>query len=505
MKGSIILLFFIILLISPIYGISNIQITPDHPKIGDTVTITGKANPNEKINCNVSFEVDPPVFSTYYLYTMNDVKIPTMPNNFKVIAENVKNLYVSVKMGIWITKSAIANSNGIAIVSQSNVPIGTYDIKIGGQIKDLSKPVKLKIVASTAIKADESGNFKYSYKVDNIPAGTIVQLDIGGVKKEFSVGSDIPIPEPSNDTQSVNNKTNSQYSNEEINTTNYKNIVKYCNNSTKIIILSPTKNIVNSSPIVLNMTIESNRTYSVYIFLNSKPLSYTIEDNHYVGKLYLKNGINILEIALKDNKGNINYKKILKIEYINISNTSGNKIEYTMKLTENEQNIKNSLSNTSKNNYTIKKTIIKNINGYIYLVIKNGTIINKNGEINIKKINIPNTTFACYISPKDAEFTPPLILTIKFENQTLDDKIEVLFYNSSLKSWVSIPYKIRNNTIIIQIKNSGYYAIKLNEMNQSSINRSHSATNVIKSILVFLKAIIIILIDKFQQYMYSIF
>ena len=186
---KLILIFYLgLIFISSNYAASNIFISPYIPNIDENISLTGKANPNEDINCQAWFEVNPMVSAPYYGYIMNSVEIPSSPNNFKVVGENVNDLSVSVKTGIWVTKSANANSEGIAVVSQSNVPIGTYDIKIGGKIKDASKPVKLKIIASTTVKADKNGDFKYTYKIiKDIPKTTVIHLNIENTSKNISI------------------------------------------------------------------------------------------------------------------------------------------------------------------------------------------------------------------------------------------------------------------------------------------------------------------------------
>jgi len=196
MKKLLFVVLGLILIAPPVYGISNLTITPSDPKVGDIITITGKANPKEDINCQIYFEVDPLIAPPYYGYIINNIEIPTTPNSFKIVAENVNSLSISTKVGIWVTRRVEANEKGVAIFSKSNIPRGNYDIKIGGTIKDLEKPVKLKIYASTKIKADENGNFKYSYRINNIPEGTVVHLNIDGVKRDIVVKGSIPTPPP---------------------------------------------------------------------------------------------------------------------------------------------------------------------------------------------------------------------------------------------------------------------------------------------------------------------
>ncbi|XRO75821.1 hypothetical protein ACO3TA_02890 [Methanocaldococcus sp. 28A] len=389
-------------LIHPIYAeVKDIQITPSNPKVGDTITLTGKANPNEDIKCKVWFEVTPIISPPYYGYIMNNVEIPTLPNNFKVIGENVNDLSVSVKMGIWITKSAKADKNGVAIVSQSNVPVGTYDIKIGGTIKNQSKPVKLKIIASTTIKADENGNFRYTYKVNNIPAGTVIHLNIGGIYKDILIRSDLPSPpEVENTTTQTNTKLETESQN-----------INVINNNSN-----------NSSTEI------SNKEYE--------------------------------KIENKDvSENNINLNKVEK-ENLNNSLTI-NKITET---TNNSKPVTN-INNLKERENIIEGTIIKNIGKNAKLIIYDGTRVSKEGEIQIREITLPNVTLAYYISPKDAEFSIPLILKIKIE-QPQNKEIKVLYYDDKLKSWISIPYIVdEENNIVIKINKSGYYAIEEKEIN----------------------------------------
>jgi len=64
-----------------------------------------------------------------------------------VEAEGAKNLNVRVKKVIWVTKSSEA-SGDTAIVSQSNVPPGTYKIKLDGNAAKRVPKVNLNITAS---------------------------------------------------------------------------------------------------------------------------------------------------------------------------------------------------------------------------------------------------------------------------------------------------------------------------------------------------------------------
>ncbi|WP_048055593.1 hypothetical protein [Methanotorris igneus] len=458
----------ILLLISSVYAVSDVKITPSNPKVGDIITITGKANPNEDINCQAWFEISPSiVIQPYFLHKMYNVEIPSTPNAFKVIGENVDRLYINIKMGIWVTKSATANSDGIAVISKSNVPAGTYDMEIGGTIKDPSKPVKLKIIASTTIKADENGNFKYSYKANNIPEGTVVHLNIGGVSRDVLIGGDTPTP-PTTVTDNT--------------TTTDKVLDK---EPPKIIVLSPSKREFNTDKVDFDIIVEDKSSYSVKIYLNGKEIKYKKEDNHLFGTLYLNPGENELKIEAEDKFNNKN-EVILKLIYT-YNKISENKEEQSNK---NTNEIKEIISEkkTEKNNNQeniVYGTVIKKV-GNATLIIEDGTKISKEGEINIEEVPIPNTTISYLITPEDAEFSKPLELRIKIKNKN----ISVLYYDKSLNSWINVPYTIDEGEVIIKINKGGYYAIK--ELNLND-DKSSIFDNIRNTFVVFFNIILLII------------
>ncbi len=88
-------------------------------------------------------------------------------------------------MVLWVTKSSEA-SGDTATVSQSNVPPGTYTIKIDGDAGEGVSEVNLKITAFKGIKADSNGNFSYSYNTTAVPPGNF-EVKVGGITKEITL------------------------------------------------------------------------------------------------------------------------------------------------------------------------------------------------------------------------------------------------------------------------------------------------------------------------------
>jgi hypothetical protein len=97
-------------------------------------------------------------------------------------------------MLIWWTKSADA-TNGVATVSQSNVPSGTYDIRIDGDAADGTSYVDLRITASSTITCDSQGRFEYKYASSGVPPGAFT-LQIGGITRTVTLLASLPTPTP---------------------------------------------------------------------------------------------------------------------------------------------------------------------------------------------------------------------------------------------------------------------------------------------------------------------
>jgi hypothetical protein len=177
----------ILLSVSPAAAtVSDWEFSPQKLVSGDILNLQGSASPGEKIDVSVNFEKTVPISGGKYEYVLEDVKIPDgFSNSFKVEATGAKNLNVRVKMGIWVTKSSEA-SGDTAIVSQSNVPPGTYTIKIDGDAGEGVSEVNLKISASQKVEANSNGDFSYSYNTKAVPSGDF-EVKVGDIKKEITI------------------------------------------------------------------------------------------------------------------------------------------------------------------------------------------------------------------------------------------------------------------------------------------------------------------------------
>ncbi|MGI5945315.1 MAG: hypothetical protein ACOX7X_11355, partial [Methanosarcina flavescens] len=185
----VVLSIFVLVVTSPAAAsVNNWEFSPQEPVRGDTINIKGSASPGEEVGVYVTFDKTVPVSGGKFEYILEDVKIPGgLDNFFTVEARGAKNLNVRVKMVVWITKSSEASGETVT-VSQSNVPPGTYDIKIDGEAKKGISNVNLKIKAFQKIKADSNGELGYSYNTKAIPPGDF-EIKVGEITKTVTIKS----------------------------------------------------------------------------------------------------------------------------------------------------------------------------------------------------------------------------------------------------------------------------------------------------------------------------
>lgn len=181
MKLIVVLIIFI--LSSAAYAF---EISSYNPGPGEKVTLTGTANPGQEVEFKTSFQMNLPVTSGRYEYEASGVEVPQKPNTFAVTATGVKDINVGVKIGIWISKRFTA-TNGVASISQSNVPPGKYDLKVFGQATEDKSSVNLDVMAKTAVKADSAGKYSLSIDTSGIASGAY-KIEGAGETKAIQVG-----------------------------------------------------------------------------------------------------------------------------------------------------------------------------------------------------------------------------------------------------------------------------------------------------------------------------
>ncbi|RQD91326.1 hypothetical protein D5R95_01180, partial [Methanosalsum natronophilum] len=168
-------------------SVTELSIKPPDPTVGDVLEAWGTAKPNSKIEVSVTFEKEIPVNDGKYFFEFDRVAIPEAPNRYTVKAVGAKNLNFTVKMFVMFTRTSQAK-DGVAIFSDSNVPSGTYDIRIDGDAEDGKDSIVLGIEAVQTIPTNEEGKFHYKYDTTPLVDGEF-KVQAGDVVEYIKLNS----------------------------------------------------------------------------------------------------------------------------------------------------------------------------------------------------------------------------------------------------------------------------------------------------------------------------
>jgi hypothetical protein len=152
--------------------VSSVDVMPKNPVQGDVVTVTVTATPNKSVPVSVDFSTNLTIINGGYEILLEGLKVPDPPNSFTVSASGVQDLNISVKFGVWLTKSATA-SGGVATILQDGVPAGSYDVRIFGGASPGVSEVGIKVVAASKVVIGSDGIYTYNYDTAVIPVSSL--------------------------------------------------------------------------------------------------------------------------------------------------------------------------------------------------------------------------------------------------------------------------------------------------------------------------------------------
>lgn len=183
------LLIVFLLLFGTVVSSANAKVTdwevsPEIPKNGDTLVISGLASPEEEVEVSISFEKAVPVYMGEYSYEFENIEVLNFNNLFTVRAEGVENLKVKMKMILSKTESAWADE-GIATVSYSGVSPGEYKVRVEGVAEDGASVVNLRVTKVQKLKAGKDGKFNYIYQTESVPSGKL-EIRLGNSERKIT-------------------------------------------------------------------------------------------------------------------------------------------------------------------------------------------------------------------------------------------------------------------------------------------------------------------------------
>lgn len=163
------------------------EVSPENPKIGDTLVISGFAFPEEEVEISVSFEKTVPVYLKEYTYEFENIEILNFNNFLTIRAEGVENLKAKMRMVLSKTENAWADE-GVATISYTGVSPGAYRVRVDGIAEDGASSVNLQVTTVQRLNAGADGKFSYRYSTSSIPSGKL-EIKVGDSKREIIFNS----------------------------------------------------------------------------------------------------------------------------------------------------------------------------------------------------------------------------------------------------------------------------------------------------------------------------
>lgn len=190
-------------------AVTEISISPENPSPGDTITVTGKASPNEVVTASVSFEQVQMVSGGTFSYSLSSLTIPEGSDSFGLTASGVDNLIIEAKVPLLgyvsVPGNFISFNGNTATFGTGKISSGTYDIRLSGSSGE--SEVNLAFIARATITADEDGNFVYTYNTDNIPEGDY-RVKLGGKSLQVNLGDTQEGSQPSSSSSGSKKSSN---------------------------------------------------------------------------------------------------------------------------------------------------------------------------------------------------------------------------------------------------------------------------------------------------------
>jgi uncharacterized protein (DUF2141 family) len=203
--GLLLLFAFIVSVANAGASVTELNVNPSVVVQGETLSISGKATPNEEVSLKSSFVISLPVSEGKYSEEFKGIHFPTGKKTFSVRAENIKDIRVSLGPLLFMTfKYPLGGpqkaTNGVASLSIS-LPfsgidvVGEKNVRVYGAALDDATSVILTTDMAIKITADKNGDFKLDLDTEGVPLGEF-SIAAGGKEKTVQIVSSKPESTP---------------------------------------------------------------------------------------------------------------------------------------------------------------------------------------------------------------------------------------------------------------------------------------------------------------------
>ena len=204
-------------------SVTGLNVNPQIVVQDETLSISGKASPNEEVWVGSSFEISLPISDGRYNEEFKGINFPEGEKKISVRAENIENVQMSIspftatcdgetiKVTLWpiipipLIKRPLKIINGVVTLSFSfpmtisgtkiDIPPGKRDIEISGDAADGATSVNLNVATSIKVTADSNGDFSLCIDTEGVPPGEFLII-AGEIERTVEVVSLEPTPTP---------------------------------------------------------------------------------------------------------------------------------------------------------------------------------------------------------------------------------------------------------------------------------------------------------------------
>nr|QNO55972.1 hypothetical protein DCFPNMKD_00004 [Methanosarcinales archaeon ANME-1 ERB7]QNT35772.1 hypothetical protein MCFLDGBP_00020 [uncultured Methanosarcinales archaeon] len=204
--GLFLLFAFIVSVTNAGASVTDLKVNPSVVVQGETLSISGKATPNEEVSLKSSFVISLPVSEGKYSEEFNGIHFPAGKKTFSVRAENIKDIRVSLGPILFLgtfeypLDEPRKATNGIATISIS-LPVkgidvaGKKNVRVYGAALEDASSVILTTDMAIKVTADKKGDFKLDLDTGGVPLGEF-SIAAGGKEKNVQIARTKPEPTP---------------------------------------------------------------------------------------------------------------------------------------------------------------------------------------------------------------------------------------------------------------------------------------------------------------------
>lgn len=176
-------------------AVSEVTVYPTNAKIGDPITLSITASPDEKVPIVVEFDGVLSVNAGVYYTGFTDIELTSSNNRLTVDVSDVLDLDLTVKYLFVTYISREFAVDGSASITRNNAPISSYDISISGNAQPGVASVPVHLIIEVILTMDLNGEYHYELDTKTLSVGTF-SFNVDGTQLSATIEEEKRLPVP---------------------------------------------------------------------------------------------------------------------------------------------------------------------------------------------------------------------------------------------------------------------------------------------------------------------